>query len=108
MCTKISKKLFKFLQQFSMLNITKMRQKYKNKDLLKNQPFYSSEIESSEKNNKKISNIKFLSELPFSSKEPKELTNIELSKELPFPQKKSKRSQKINSTSNITEYTTFV
>ena len=85
-----------------------MRQNYKNEDLLKNQPFYSSEIESSKKKDKEISNIKFLSELPFFSKEPKELTNIELSKELPFPQKKSKRSQKINSTSNITEYTTFV
>ena len=53
MCTKISKKLFKFLEQFSMLNVTKMRQKYKNKDFLKNQPFYSSEIESSKKEEQK-------------------------------------------------------
>ena len=58
-------KLFKFLKQFSMLSIRKMRQNYKNKDLLKNQPFYSSEIESSKKKDKEISNIKFLSELPF-------------------------------------------
>ena len=46
-----------------MLNIRKMRQN--DKDLLKNQPFYSSEIESSKKKDKEISNIKFLSELPF-------------------------------------------
>ena len=82
MSTKIPKK------PFSMLNIRKMRQN--DKDLLKNQPFYSSEIESSKKKDKEISNIKFLSELPFFSKEPKELTNIELSKELPFPSKKLK------------------
>ena len=78
-----------------MLNIRKMRQNYKNKDLLKNQPFYSSEIESSKKKDKEISNIKFLSELPSFSKEPKELTNIELSKELPFPSKKPKRPKRL-------------
>ena len=30
-----------------------MRSRYKNKDLLKNQPFYSSEIKSDKKNDKK-------------------------------------------------------
>ena len=49
MCTKIIKKLFKFLKQLSVYNIRKMVSHYKNKDLLKIQPFYSSEI----KNNKK-------------------------------------------------------
>ena len=41
-----------------------MHSQYKNKELLKNQPFYSSEIKSNKKN-KEFSNIKFLSELPF-------------------------------------------
>ena len=50
-----------------------MRSLYKNKDLLKTQPFYSEEIKSAKKN-KKISNIKLLSELPFFQKEPKKLT----------------------------------
>ena len=42
-----------------------MRLHYKNKDLPKNQPFYSSKIKSDLKNDKKISNINLLSELPF-------------------------------------------
>ena len=41
---------------------------------LKNQPFYSSEIESNKKKNKEFSNIKFLSELAFSPKKSKKLT----------------------------------
>ena len=76
-----------------MLNITKIRQNYK--DLLKNQPFYSSKIESAKQKDKEISNIKFLSELPFFSKEPKELTKVELSKQLPFPSKKTKRPKRL-------------
>ena len=76
-----------------MLNIRKIRQNYKN--LLKNQPFYSSKIESSKQKDKEISNIKFLSELTFFSKEPKELTNVELSKQLPFPSKKTKRPKRL-------------
>ena len=76
-----------------MLHITKIRQNYK--DLLKNQPFYSSKIESAKQKDKEISNIKFLSELPFFSKEPKELTNVELSKQLPFPSKKTKRPKRL-------------
>ena len=70
-----------------MLNIRKMRQNYKNEDLLKNQPFYSSEIENSKKKNKKISNTKLLYELQLFQKEPKELSNIELSKSYHFHQK---------------------
>ena len=46
---------------------------YKNKNLLKNQPFYSSEIKSVKKKNKKFGNIELLSELPFFPKEPKGL-----------------------------------
>ena len=33
--------------------------------MLKNHPFYSEEIKSVKKKNKKLSNINFLSELPF-------------------------------------------
>ena len=57
---------------------------YKNKDLLKNHPFYSAEIKSSKKKNKEFSNIKFLSELPFFNKKPKELSIKKLLKELSF------------------------
>ena len=57
---------------------------YKNKDLLKNHPFYSNEIESNKKNKKENSNISLLSELPFFLEEFKELSNKELSQELPF------------------------
>ena len=42
-----------------------MTQNLKNKNTLKNLPFYSEKIKSSKKSNKKFSNIKFLSELPF-------------------------------------------
>ena len=70
-----------------------MRSRYKNKDLLKNQPFYSSEIKSDKKNDKKISDISILSELPFFLKEPKELTNKQLSDVLTFQPKKKKRSK---------------
>ena len=67
-----------------------MTQNLKNKNTLKNLPFYSEKIKSSKKSNKKFSNIKFLSELPFFYKKPKELTNKQLSETLPFPQKKLK------------------
>ena len=40
-----------------------MAQNYKNKNALKNLPFYSKEIKSVKKKNKKISNIELLSEL---------------------------------------------
>ena len=67
-----------------------MVQKYRNRNTLKNLPFYSEEIKSVIKENKKTSNISLLSELPLFYKEPKKLTNIELSKELVFhtPEKK--------------------
>ena len=71
-----------------------MAQNYKNKNVLKNPPFYSEEIKSVMKKNKKISNIEFLSELPFFDKKPKELTNIQVSKELPFIHQKEKKDQK--------------
>ena len=67
---------------------------YKNKDLLKNHPFCSSEIESNKKNKKENSNIRLLSELPFFLEEFKELTNKELWRELPFFQKKRKKRKK--------------
>ena len=72
-----------------------MHSLYKNNDLLKNHPFYSSEIESNKKKNKKISNIELLSELPFFHKKPKELTNKELSEALPFPPKRKKRTKRL-------------
>ena len=42
-----------------------MRSHNKNKDLLKNQSFYSEEIKSNKKKKKKTSNICLLSKLPF-------------------------------------------
>ena len=50
-----------------------MRSQYKNKDLLKNQPFYSEEIKSNKKRNKEFSNIKSLSQLPFFPKKSRKL-----------------------------------
>ena len=41
--------IFKFLKQFSVHSIRKMTSHYKKKELLKIQPFYSSEIESNKK-----------------------------------------------------------
>ena len=46
------KKLFKFLNYFSVHNIRKMCLQYKNKDLLKIQTFYSEEIKSVKKKRK--------------------------------------------------------
>ena len=72
-----------------------MASKYKKMNLLKNLPFYSGEIENSEKKNKKNSNIKFLSELLFFSKKPKELTNKQLSDVLPFPPKRKRGPKRL-------------
>ena len=72
-----------------------MAQKYKIRNLLKNLPFYSEKIKISKKNNKKFSNIKFLSELPFFYKKPKELTNKQPSEALPVPPKLSKRPKRL-------------
>ena len=62
-----------------MHSIRKMTSHYKNKELLKIQPFYSSEIESN--NKKKKIKTRNISRLPSSSKK---LTNIGLSKVLSF------------------------
>ena len=59
------------------------------RNTLKNLPFYSEEVKSFEKKNKKISNIKLLSELLFFLKNPKKLSNNQLSKLLPFFPKKT-------------------
>ena len=75
-----------------------MRSHCKNKDLLKNQPFYSEEIKSNKKKNKEFSNIKFLSELPFFPKKSKKLTIKQLSDVLP---KRSKRLTKYQILSNV-------
>ena len=64
---------------------------YKNKDLLKIQPFYSEEIKNWEKKKKKSSNIDILSE---SQSFSKKLRNIDLSKELPFYPLKTKKRYK--------------
>ena len=75
-----------------------MRSHCKNKDLLKNQLFYSEEIKSNKKKNKEFSNIKFLSELPFFPKKSKKLTIKQLSDVLP---KRSKRLTKYQILSNV-------
>ena len=62
---------------------------------LKNQPFYSSEIESNKKKNKEFCNIKFLSELAFFPKKSKKLTIKKLSDVLPFPPKRKKRPKRL-------------
>ena len=67
----------------------------KNRSMLKNLPFYSEEIKSVEKKNKKTSNISLLSELPFFHKKPKELTNKQLSEALPFQSKRKKRPKRL-------------
>ena len=54
-----------------------MAQNYEIGNMLKNLPFYSEEIKSFKKNNKKFTNDRILSEL----------TNYQLSKELPYFQK---------------------
>ena len=59
------------------------------RNTLKNIPFYSEEIKSLKKRNKKISNIKLLSESLFFLKKPKKLSNNQLSKVLPFFPKKT-------------------
>ena len=49
---ELENEAMEFLKKFSVLNIRKMRSHYKNKDLLKNQPFYNSEIKSNKKEEK--------------------------------------------------------
>ena len=66
MCTKIIKNLFKIFKiKIILYYIRKMRSQYKNKDLLKIQPFYSREIKSNKKKKRKTKIF---------PKKPKELT----------------------------------
>ena len=74
-----------------MPNIRKMSLHYKNKDLLKNHPFYSAEIKSSKKKTKNLVILSFLSELPFFNKKPKELSIKKLLEELSFFPRKIKK-----------------
>ena len=71
-----------------------MRSLYKNKDLLKNHPFYTSEIESNKKIRKKIVILDFCLNYHFFLDKSEELINKELSEELPFFPKKIKRRKK--------------
>ena len=72
-----------------------MRSCYKIKNLLKNLPFYTSEIKKSAKKKINFANARFLSELLFFPKNVKDLTNYQLSREsreLPFFPRKSKKT----------------
>ena len=68
-----------------------MAQNYKNKNRLKKFPFYSEEIKSVKRNNKKIGNINLLLNYHFFQ----ELSNKQLSDILPFPPKRKKRSKRL-------------
>ena len=72
-----------------MHNLRKRVLHYKNKDLLKIQPFYSSEIKNDKKKKKKTENI---SRLPTYSKN---VTNKQLSDLLPFPPNRKERSKRL-------------
>ena len=63
-----------------------MRPQYKNKDLLKIQPFYSEEIKSNKKKKRKTKIF---------TKNPKELTIKQLSDVLVFPPKKPKKPKRL-------------
>ena len=87
-----------------------MRSYYKIKDLLKNLPFYTSEIKKSKKKRINFKNARFLSELLFFPKNVKDLTNYQLSRELPFFPRKSKKPKRLTSytkTSYTKKYTTM-
>ena len=66
-----------------------MSSQYKNKDLLKTQPFYSKEIKSVRKKNKKDSDFKSF------TKKPKQLSNKKLSDILAFPPERKKRPKRL-------------
>ena len=57
-----------------------MRSLSKIRNALKNLPFYSEEIKSFKKSNKKSSNIRLLSELPFFPKNTKKVLYLHSSK----------------------------
>ena len=78
-----------------------MRSLSKIRNALKNLPFYSEEIKSFKKSNKKSSNIRLLSELPFFPKKTKKLNNYQLSKVLPFFPKRFKKLTKHQILSHI-------
>ena len=59
---------------------------YKNKDLLKFQPFYTTEIKNNKRKKRKTKK---------SIKKPKKLSNKELSQPLPFYPKKSKKPKRL-------------
>ena len=63
-----------------------MASQYKNKDLLKIQPFYSKETKSVRKKNKKDSEFKSF------TKKPKQLSNEKLSDILAFPPERKKKT----------------
>ena len=73
----------------------KITSHYKIKDLLKNLPFYTSEIKRSKKKNKNFTNNRFLSELSFFPKKVKNLANYQLLREVPFFPKRSKRPKRL-------------
>ena len=66
-----------------------MSSQYKNKDLLKTQPFYSKEIKSVRKKNKKDSDFKSF------TKKPKQLSNKKLSDILALPSERKKRPKRL-------------
>ena len=72
-----------------------MRWHYKNRDLLKDLPFYSEKINNIKEKKKSLSNNRFLAELPFFPKKVKNLTNYQLSREPPFFPKRSKRRKRL-------------
>ena len=70
------------LNNFSRIIYEEMHSLSEIRNTLKNLPFYSEEIKSLKKNNKKFSNIKPLSELPFFPKKTrsKKLTKHQIIK----------------------------
>ena len=70
---------------------------HKNKDLLKFQPFYASEIKNTEKKTRKTKVF---------TKKPK-LINNQLSQALPFQPKKTKKTNKTYKTANTSKYFTI-
>ena len=66
-----------------------MSSQYKNKDLLKIQPFYSEEIKSVRKKNKKDNDFKIF------TKKPKQLSNKKLSDILALPSERKKRPKRL-------------
>ena len=83
---KIIRKTCKFLK----IIFCTYYKKCENKDLLKIQPFYSEEIKSVRKKNKKDNDFKFF------PKKPKQLSNKELSDILALPPERKKRPKRLS------------